>query len=334
MHKISVIIPVYNVEKYLSECIESVINQTYKNLEIILVNDGSTDSCPQICDAYASRDKRIKVIHKKNEGSAEARNTGMKLVTGDFIGFVDSDDLLSKDFYKTLMYLLEKNNADIVECGFYEFKNINEICNRQTHKDSSLKIFDTEAAMKAIMEGPLSVVIWNKLYKKALLQEISFPTGKYIDDVFWTYKVFGNARKIVKIKDKLYFYRQQTGSIMRSGFSLRRLDALQGHEEKIEYMKKKFPKLENLAVKVFCFVSIHHYQELIKHNNLDPEKIYRNSIYIKVKNYYKWYVLKNWHWKDIIWFLLFIYSPKNYRRFREYIEFRATKKIKQDYGKV
>ena len=328
MHKISVIIPVYNVEKYLSACMESIIHQTYKNLEIILVNDGSTDSCPQICEEYAAKDNRIKVIHKKNEGSAEARNEGLKLVTGDFVGFVDSDDFLSKDFYKTLIYLLEKNNADIVECGFYEFNNTNKIENNPVTKNLLEEIFDTENAMKAIMEGPLSVVIWNKLYKKELLQDINFPTGKYIDDVFWTYKVFGNAKKIVKIKEKLYFYRQQAGSIMRSKFSLRRLDALQGHEEKIEYMKKKFPRLENLAIKVFCFVSIYHYQELSINKEIDPNNIFRKKIYSKVKKFNNFCIYRNWHWKDIVWYQFFIFSPKYYLKVKEYFENRTINRIK------
>jgi glycosyltransferase involved in cell wall biosynthesis len=127
MHKISVIIPIYNVEKYLSVCLESVINQTYQNLEIILVDDGSTDACPKICDDYATKDNRIKLIHKKNGGLSDARNIGVKHATGDLISFVDSDDVLSLYFYEKLINILEENDADIVECGFRKFYNEKEL---------------------------------------------------------------------------------------------------------------------------------------------------------------------------------------------------------------
>ena len=123
MNKISIIIPVYNVEKYLSTCLNSVINQTYQNLEIILVNDGSTDACPKICEEYATKDNRIKVIHKQNGGLSDARNVGLKQTTGNLVSFVDSDDVLALDFYQKLINVLIKNNADIAECGFLKFEN-------------------------------------------------------------------------------------------------------------------------------------------------------------------------------------------------------------------
>lgn len=329
MKKISIIIPIYNVEKYLPACIESIINQSYQNLEIILVNDGSTDACPQICDYYAVKDNRIKVLHKQNGGSSEARNKGIRLVTGDFVGFVDSDDLISIDFYTTLLNLLVENDADIVECGFHEFKNFEDLDDIKIHENLLSEIYDTETAMKASMEGSLSIVIWNKLYKKELLQDISFPIGKYIDDVFWTYKVFGKSKKTVKIQDKLYFYRQQSGSIMRSEFSLRRLDALLGLEEKIDYMKENFPRLENLAIKNFCFISINHYHQILIHNKIDPEHIFRKKIYSKIKKFNKFKIFKNWNWKDIVWFQFFIFTPKYCLRLKEYIEIRAINRLRR-----
>ena len=137
---ISIIIPVYNVEKYLSECIESVINQTYKNLEIILVNDGSTDSCPQICEEYAAKDNRIKVIHKKNGGLSDARNIGLKQATGALISFVDSDDLLSLDFCQRLLDALIESDADIVECDFVKFEEETEEINEVEETDFELFI--------------------------------------------------------------------------------------------------------------------------------------------------------------------------------------------------
>lgn len=327
MQKISVIIPIYNVEPYLAECLDSVIHQTYKNLEIILVNDGSTDACHQICEDYAAQDQRIIVIHKKNGGSAEARNQGLKFATGNLLGFIDSDDVLSLDFYQILLNKLIENDSDIVECGFHAFSKSENINYIYEQKNTLLELYDSESAMKSFLEDNLSVVVWNKLYKIELVKNISFPVGKYIDDVFWTYKVFAKAKKIAKISAPLYFYRQQTTSIMGAGYSLKRLDGLEGQEEMIEFIKTNFPNLEYLAIHMFCNASMFHYQQLSKLNHLDPQKKYREKIYAKVKQYQKWSVLKKWHWKDIVWFLLFIYLTGIYMKLRDYMEVKAEKFI-------
>ena len=327
MHKISVIIPVYNVEKYLSACMESIINQTYKNLEIILVNDGSTDSCPQICEEYAAKDNRIKVIHKKNGGLSDARNIGLKQATGDLISFVDSDDVVSLGFYQKLLNAFIENNADIAECAFLKFEKENAMNEAKEDSCPNAEIFETEKALGQLLEGPLSICVWNKIYKKEVIEDIDFPVNKINEDEYWTYKVFAKAKKIVKIYNELYFYRQQATSIMGSGYSLKRLDGLQAHEERLAYLKENYPELEQSAIRTYCMVAMYHYHQLSKHNDIDPERTYRDSIYDKVKNYYKWAVLKNWYWKDIIWFLLFIYSPKNYMRFREYMDRKVERRL-------
>ena len=118
---ISVIVPIYNVEKYLQKCVDSIINQTYKNLEIILVDDGSPDNCPKMCDDYAEKDSRIKVVHKENGGLSDARNVGMEVATGEYVSFIDSDDYISLDFYETLLETIVDNDSDVVECGVVKF---------------------------------------------------------------------------------------------------------------------------------------------------------------------------------------------------------------------
>lgn len=330
MHKISVIIPIYNVEKYLSVCLESVINQSYQNLEIILVDDGSTDACPKICDEYAAKDNRIKLIHKKNGGLSDARNIGVKHATGNLISFVDSDDVIALDFYEKLINILEENDADIVECGFRKFYNEKELSFVTKKYQQAVELFETEIAIEQIFTGLLSVVVWNKLYKKQIVDCLEFPINRINEDEFWTYKVFAKAKKIVKIQEELYYYRQQPESIIGKQYSIRRLDGLQAQEERIWYMKDNFPRLENLAIKTFCFISMHHYHQLVIHHKIDPERVIRKKIYSKVKHYQKWSILKKWHWKDIVWFLLFFYSPKNYIRLRDYMDRKVEKKLNNE----
>lgn len=328
MNKISVIIPVYNVEKYLPQCLESVINQTYHNLEIILVDDGSTDSSPQICNDYATKDNRIKLIHKENGGSSDARNEGLKLISSNFVAFVDSDDILSPHLYQILMDILLKTDSDIAECSFSEFEKDHKLDVLKIINSGKFEIFDTEGALTQIMKGSLSIVVWNKIYKTKVLKDICFPKGKFIDDVYWTYKVFGNAIKVVKVPEPLYYYRKRNSSIMGGPYSIQRLDILQALEEMMLYFHEFFPKLEKPATKVYCFVSMSHYCQLTVHHEIDANKVFRKKIFSQMKKYNRLSILKNWHWKDITWFQLFIWSPKYYIKLRDGMESRVEKRSK------
>lgn len=333
MHKISVIIPIYNVGDYLSACLESVLHQSYPDLEIILVDDGSTDACPQICDEYAEKDPRIKVIHQKNGGLSEARNSGLKIATGEFISFVDSDDLLSRDFYQRLIDIILKYDADIAECGFYKFEDEDEFVTKEFHhRQDSEVLYETEGALEGILLGTLSVVVWNKIYKKEVIFGLNFPVNRINEDEYWTYKVFGKAHKIVKTQDLLYFYRQQSSSIMGKGYTIKRLDGLQAHEERILYMKEHFPSLENLAIKVYCFISMYHYHQITLQDQIDTQKNYRRNIYNKIKQFHQWSILSKWHWKDMVWFQLYIWSPKYYMKLRNYMDAKIQAQLKQVNG--
>lgn len=329
MNKLSIIIPIYNVEKYLPQCLDSVINQTYKNLEIILINDGSSDSCPKICEEYAAKDYRIKVIHKKNGGLSDARNEGLKIASGSFISFLDSDDFLSVDFYKILVRTLIEYDADIVECGFRKFeRDLDFVKEIETGKEN-IELFETEIALKLLMTEYFKQIVWNKIYRKEIVADLQFPVNKINEDEFWTYKVFGNAKKIVKIPNELYFYRQQSDSIMGTKYSLKRLDGLQAMEERINFMRKDFPTLVNLAIEVFCFGSFFHYQKICEHQEIDPQKIYRKKIIKSVKKYNEFSIYKDWDWKAIFWYKLFLFNPKSYIKFRNYNDTRVQKNHKQ-----
>lgn len=266
---ISVIVPVYKVEKYLDKCVESIVNQTYKNLEIILVDDGSPDNCPVMCDAWAEKDNRIKVIHKENTGAGASRNIGLKVSTGDFISFVDSDDYIDYNMYQYL-YDLMTDDVDITECEYLytstldsNFDDIEEECIIQT--------FDVEEAMKQhIINGYFQQVIWNKLYRKQVVNGVEFPEGYLIDDEFFTYKVIGNAKKLVHSSKVLYAYVQQDNSLMHIKYSPKRAQAIDAKLNRLEYIKATFPKLENIAAKDLLFSLMYQYQMAC--NLLDGEE--------------------------------------------------------------
>lgn len=314
---ISIIIPIYNVEKYLPACLDSIIGQTHKDLEIILVNDGSTDNCRQICEEYAEKDKRIKVIHRENGGLSDARNAGLEIATGDFISFVDSDDMISSDFYEKLLNALLSNDADIAECGFLKFETEQELKILPETPVSKIELFEAEEALELLMKDYIQSMVWNKIFRKEIVIDSEFPKGKIHEDVFWTHQVIGNSRKIVKIHDILYFYRQQKNSIMGKRYSLHRLDAVEALEARIFYMKKYFPKLESLAIRVFCFTAMSHLRQLNEHPEIDPNESYRNEIKQWIRKYNKISVIKNWNLKTIFWFEFFYIAPNAYLRFRK-----------------
>lgn len=243
---ISVIVPIYNVEKYLARCVDSIVNQTYKNLEIILVDDGSPDRCPQMCDDYAEKDSRIKVVHKKNGGLSDARNAGMAVATGKYISFIDSDDYVSDDFFECLLDVMNKENSDIAECSvvkFYEDNRFDEFSD-----DLSVKTYDTQDAMSALIaENPFHQHVWNKLYKTELVKDIPYAVGKLNEDEFWTYRVFGRANKVARLNKTMYYYFQRSSSIMGVGYNIRRLDALEGKANRQKYIENNFPDLSTQA---------------------------------------------------------------------------------------
>ncbi|MGN0383573.1 MAG: glycosyltransferase family 2 protein [Eubacterium sp.] len=261
---ISVVVPIYKVEDYISRCVDSIINQTYKNLEIILVDDGSPDNCPQLCDEYAKKDNRIKVIHKINGGLSDARNAGMKVSTGEYISFIDSDDYITFDFLETLYNTMITENSDIVECcvvKFYEDNHFDEY-----NDDFSIENYGIVDGLSALIsENPFKQHVWNKLYKTDLVMDISFAVGKLNEDEFWTYQVFGKAERITKINKTMYYYFQRSSSIMGNTYNLKRLDALEGKANRQKYIDIYFPEL-SLKSKIDLYGScIFAYQCVLKY---------------------------------------------------------------------
>lgn len=276
---ISIIVPIYDVEKYLNRCILSILNQTYKNFELILVDDGSNDQCPEICDGWAKKDGRIKVIHKKNGGLSDARNAGIKVASGEYIAFVDSDDWISEFYLEYLWRALVESNCDIVEC------EITRVSENVSGGDDSIKkyektnIYDTEKALEyLITDQCFHQYVWNKLYKCSVIQGILFEKGKTNEDEFWTYQIFGNAKKVGKIEIPLYYYLYRDTSIMGAKYSIKRLDALDAKLQRQKYIEERYPDLKNIA-KINLFTSC-IYQGQMCLLNLEDKELVRAKKYI------------------------------------------------------
>lgn len=251
IEKISIIVPIFNVEGYLAKCIESLLNQTYKNLEIILVNDGSPDRCGEICDNFAARDNRIKVIHKQNGGLSDARNMGVENAKGEYISFIDSDDYIHPEYYEFLAYLLKKYDADISQCD-YELVYEESLILKDKRKDN-YKEMAYEGSLNILNNlyndnYGKTVMVWNKLYKKELFKDLTFPVGKIHEDELTTYKILFRANRLVISDRIMYYYLQRTTSIMGKGFNIDSLTLIEAYFNQIQfYQNHHLPELEEKA---------------------------------------------------------------------------------------
>ena len=253
---ISVIVPIYNVEKYLKKCIDSILSSTYKNLEIILVDDGSTDSCPKICDEYKKIDTRIKVIHKTNGGLSDARNKGLDIATGDFISFIDSDDYIDSNLYDHVLKEFKKDSKiDIVAFGRYiefESKTIISVPNDDN------AVSGKQALINLASFKGFDMAVWDKIYKREIIGDLRFPFAKKNEDYFITYKLLDRAEKVKFIKAPFYHYVQRPNSISRGKKIC--FDAVEGSIEEVEYVKKIHPELLEVALtnQFFAYVCIYN----------------------------------------------------------------------------
>lgn len=240
---ISVIVPVYNVAHYLPQCLDSLIAQTYTALEIILIDDGSTDGSSAICDAYAARDSRIRVIHQKNGGAANAKNAGLRIATGEYLAFADSDDWVETDAYEHMLNLLKGENADAVQCSF---RNVYTDGAEVHMVTETQKCLQTEEYLLRYTTDWTCGLLWDKLYKRSLFAGIYFEEGHKIDDEFFTYRGIMNATKIVHDPQIVYNYRQRGSSVTLTAangerFVMDKLDYLPVRRERIS---SKFPMLK------------------------------------------------------------------------------------------
>lgn len=245
MSLISVIIPVYKVEKYLPGCVDSVLAQTHRELEVILVDDGSPDNCGAICDEYAAKDPRIKVIHQPNLNVSAARNAGLELATGEYFAFVDSDDSIEPAMYERMLAVMEEYQADIVECG-HRWIRPNRLIDGVLDKENTgkVEVFTNVEALEKLyfgeqMFGGLSIMVWGKLYRASAFAGLRFSQERMYEDALFMPMAFYRAGKVVKLNQNLYNFFMAEGSLTRSGFSLRNLDAISVRKKCMEFFKEK-----------------------------------------------------------------------------------------------
>ena len=320
---VSVIVPVYNVEKYLDVCIHSIVNQTYGNLEIILIDDGSADSSGVICDRWKEKDNRIKVIHKENGGLSDARNVGIDNSTGEYLLFVDSDDYIHSELVEYTYNLLVEQDVDMV---IFDFLYVQEKQNSVLLEDESVIAIDVEKVKSEdllyqfIKSGKGHVVAWNKLYKKEVWDSLRFPVGKIHEDEFVIVDVINSVKTAVVSGRKLYYYRQRHGSIVNTKNIKALYDAKEAFQlryEKVKDNKELYQRTYNLYL--FQIQKIYYEVERKEKKNLLKE--FRKVFQVDLKYTY---------WKTNILFVIFYISPMLYIKFVEFISGRKNVKRLKD----
>lgn len=272
---ISVIIPVYAAQAYLDRCVDSVVKQIYQNLEIILVDDGSPDNCPAMCDAWAEKDSRIRVIHQENHGGGAARNAALDIANGSLISFVDSDDYIAPDMYEHLWELLLQG-ADIVECGYMNVAD-DDVTFPQTK--FAVRVYTGQEAMaEHISDQSFRQLIWNKIYRREVIGDVRFPEGKGIDDEFFTYQVIGNANMLLRSDKICYAYRQQENSVMHTLTPEQRIRGVQARAMRQRYINTHFPELAGASLKALWFTGMYQGQCILRERDQKSNRTYLRDI--------------------------------------------------------
>jgi len=246
-YRISIIVPIYNVDTYLKQCLDSIVNQSYTNLEIILVDDGSTDTSNRICDEYARQDARIKVLHKENGGLSGAKNAGLDAATGDLIIFVDGDDFISPDMLKIMITNLMETGSDIVICDYFMVES--DQCIPTSHNFGNKKIFGTEEAMALVLSEKINSFSWDKLCKSHLYKKVRFPVGLTFEDIHETYKLFIDCKKVSYVEECLYYYRINSQGISMSSNPRNLYNIFLGFKKRLEFAKTTYPDSLDICTK-------------------------------------------------------------------------------------
>lgn len=251
---VSVIVPIYNVEKYLPNCIQSVLRQSYVDFELILVDDGSPDSCYSICESYAKIDSRIKVIHQNNAGLSAARNTGIENAKGEYLTFVDSDDFVQSRYLEVLVDGCKKNQADLSVCSFIRCLSNDTLDSiSDLPRTEMFDVFSDEKMKVFLTTQKIRTSAWAKLYHKSLFDTLRFPVGKYNEDEFTTYLAVHSANKVVVSNYEGYVYRFNEKSIMNETFSPKKMHGVEGCLERMAFVEKNYPELKKYAYRAVIY---------------------------------------------------------------------------------
>lgn len=266
---ISVVVPIYNVEQYLDRCIESIVSQTYTKLEIILVDDGSPDNCPKMCDEWAKKDKRIKVIHKENGGLSDARNAGIDISKGEYITFVDSDDYVENNYVEFLYQNLVTYDADI-SMGKQYVRYPNKTVNTSTNKVHVLNAHD--CFDKLLYGEDFDVSAWAKLYKTNLFNNVRFPEGRVFEDSATTYKLIDKSKIVVLNSKPIYNYIIRKSSISNNTFSNKKMDLIISTKEMCNYIVQKYPDLKSGCERRIMYSYLSTLTQLVKSKDKHKEE--------------------------------------------------------------
>lgn len=311
MANLTVIVPIYNREKYLKKCIESILNQTYTDFELLLIDDGSTDNSLEICNHYKALDERVRVITKPNTGLADVRNIGVENTNTEFLAYVDSDDYIHPEMYETLMKKQQEENADIVMCDYMKVdENGNQLinpnipdlkCEVLSKKEALGKLFTTDS-------GKI-VICCNKIYRKSLFHNVKFPVGRNHEDESVAHKLLYNSDKMVITNDKFYYYVNTSSSIMRGGFSIRRYEAIDAFIDKYEFIKTTefADEFKDKALVALCGITRKVYSQV----KVTPESKKAFYGYLRILRKYIKEMLfaKNYSFLKKLYMIVFLYFP-------------------------
>ena len=252
MKQVSIIIPIYNVEKYLKQCLDSLYPQTTPSMEVILVNDGSTDKSLEICKEYKEKYPSTIIINKENGGLSDARNAGTAIATGKYIYYLDSDDWLTSDALEQLYNFAEEHQCEVVQGNFfYAYIDHLLLDNRYIKEEQSGFILSRKEAMKELIKNEyIKNFAWGKLYLTSISKKYPFKKGAYFEDAFWQHHIINEVNRYGVLPTPLYYYRQRENSIS-GNFSIRNLDLLKGYEERLKFIQKEFPELSTIMMEKF-----------------------------------------------------------------------------------
>lgn len=312
---ISVIVPVYQVEKYLTDCVHSILNQTFQDIELILVDDGSPDQCGKMCDNFAMMDKRVKVIHKLNGGLSDARNAGIEVAKGDYLTFIDSDDFVEKDMLKSLHSKVLEVNGEIAACCLYNYFDETKQRIPQAKEGQNFVITGEEAVRMLLESKVLFGYSCGKLYHKSIFSTIRFPIGKHYEDAFIILKLFAQAKIVYVTTDAKYYYRQRQGSITNQGFNPGDMDHVEAFAQNVNYIQQTYPQYIKQAECRLYWVKLHVLDKMLRTPKAEEIAQYKPLLDVVKQDF--WGMMGNPHlsWKRKIGVLTLRIHPKLYQRF-------------------
>lgn len=307
---VSIIVPVYNVAQYLDRCLNSLIGQTYPHIEILLIDDGSTDGSGALCDRWQERDGRIRVFHKANGGLSDARNHGLAHASGDYICFIDSDDWCDPGFVEVLLCALKETDSDVAECDHLCTDGSEPGDNRQPPYERS--VYDGDECFLRFLTTEFLVIVCNKLYRRSILTDRMFRVGVYHEDEFWTYKIFSSIRRACRVRYTGYYYYQRHDSIVHTKPSRKRLtDAFDAAKERMDFIERRYPQFAAVGYAKMMYTCMFLYNEA-RGSDFPQKPGFQAELLAYFRILFKKYLRAGQYRKEMWRFCLFRLCPNRY----------------------